>query len=144
MYVYIYICICMVITCSRVWINPVRLLTLLVVSQTGKMNISLSPFAPKNLVSRDRFGRSVPRQLLLILHTQAESGAYLTGFLPITAAVSIYLYRRPPSGHSRVYRVTQLRTDGVHCRESAGTGPAVLKVVPATGATFAEVSPWTN
>ena len=32
---------------------------------------------------------------------------------------------------------TQLRTDGVHCRESAGTGPVVLKVVPATGAAFA-------
>ena len=26
-----------------------------------------------------------------------------------------------PSGQSRVYRVTQLRTDGVHCRESSGT-----------------------
>ena len=26
-------------------------------------------------------------------------------------------------------------TDGVHCRESAGTGPVVLKVVPVTGAT---------
>ena len=34
------------------------------------------------------------------------------------------------SGQSRVYRVTQLRTDGVHCRESAGTGPVNLKVVP--------------
>ena len=33
-----------------------------------------------------------------------------------------------PSGQSRVYRVTQLRTDGVHCRESAGTGPVNLKV----------------
>ena len=31
--------------------------------------------------------------------------------------------RHTPSGQSRVYRVTQLRTDGVHCRESAGTGP---------------------
>ena len=35
-----------------------------------------------------------------------------------------------PSGQSQVYRVTQLRTDGVHCRESAGTGPVNLKVVP--------------
>ena len=35
-----------------------------------------------------------------------------------------------PWGQSRVYRVTQLRTDGVHCRESAGTGPVNLKVVP--------------
>ena len=43
---------------------------------------------------------------------------------------SIYLYRHTPSGQSRVYQVTQLRTDGVHCRPSAGTGPVVLKVVP--------------
>ena len=30
-----------------------------------------------------------------------------------------------------------MRTDGVHCRESAGTGPVNLKVVPVTGAAFA-------
>ena len=36
------------------------------------MNVSLSPFAPENLVSRERFGRPVPRQPAL--HTQAESG----------------------------------------------------------------------
>ena len=30
--------------------------------------------------------------------------------------------------------VTQLRPDGVHCRESAGTGPVILKAVPVTGA----------
>ena len=47
-----------------------------------------------------------------------------------------YLYRQPPSGEARVYQVTQLRTDGVHCRESAGTGPAALKVVPVTGVAF--------
>ena len=41
------------------------------------------------------------------------------------------------SGQSRVYRVTQLRTDGVHYRESAGTGPVVLKVISGTGAAFA-------
>ena len=42
----------------------------------------------------------------------------LTGFLPSSAAASIYLYknRHTPSGQSRVYWVTQLRTDdGVHC-----------------------------
>ena len=33
------------------------------------------------------------------------------------------LNRHTPSGQSRVDRVTQLRTDGVHYRESAGTGP---------------------
>ena len=40
------------------------------------MNISLSAFAPKNLVSRDGFGSSVPRQPAH-LYTQTESGAYL-------------------------------------------------------------------
>ena len=37
-----------------------------------------------------------------------------------------------PSGRSRVNRVPQMRTDGVHCRESAGTGPVVFKVVQVT------------
>ena len=36
----------------------------------------------------------------------------------MSAAVSIYIYHHTPSGQSRLYRVTQLRTDGVHCRES--------------------------
>ena len=40
------------------------------------MNITLSPYMPENLVSRDGFSRPVPRQPAH-LHTQAESGAYL-------------------------------------------------------------------
>ena len=45
------------------WINQVKLSILLVVSWTGKMNNSLPLlFAPEDLVSRDRFGRPVPRQ----------------------------------------------------------------------------------
>ena len=39
------------------------------------MNIPLSPYVPENLVSRDGFSRSVPRQPAH-LHTQAESDAY--------------------------------------------------------------------
>ena len=61
---------------ARVCINWVRLPILLVVSSTGKMNISLSAFAPKNLASRDGFGSPVPRQPAH-LYTRAESGAYL-------------------------------------------------------------------
>ena len=38
--------------------------------------------------------------------------------------------------------VTQLRIDGVHCQESAGTGPVNLKVVP-NGCCLGR-SPWTN
>ena len=48
------------IYCSKRSINRVRLPILLVVSRTGTMDISLSPFAPENLVSRDGFGRSLP------------------------------------------------------------------------------------
>ena len=36
----------------------------------------------------------------------------------MSAAVSIYVYHHTPPGQSRLYRVTQLRTDGVHCPES--------------------------
>ena len=53
---------CMVIHIARVRINRVRLPILLVVSWTGKLNISWSPFAPENLVSRDGFGSPVPYQ----------------------------------------------------------------------------------
>ena len=67
---------CMVTHVARLWIKPVRLPVLLVVSWTGKMNISLSAFVSENLVSRDGFGDPVPRQPAH-LHTLTESGAYL-------------------------------------------------------------------
>ena len=38
------------------------------------------------------------------------------------------------------HRVTQSRTDGVHCRESAGKGPVNLKVVAVTGAAILQVT----
>ena len=45
--------------------------------------------------------------------------------------VHLFIFNRhTPSGQSRLYRVTQLRTNGVHCRGSAGTGPVNLKKVP--------------
>ena len=62
----------------------------------------------------------------------------LAGRLPIPTAASIYVYRHTPSVQPRVYRVTQLRTDAVHCLEFTGTGPVVPKVVPVVvaGAAF--------
>ena len=73
-----------------------------------------NPFAPENLVSRDGFGRPVPRQPD---HspTQAEFIIVLThgvGFLPFSAAASIYLFIPPTaigsvpssSGHAIAYR----------------------------------------
>ena len=91
-------------------------------------NIPLSAFAPGNLVSRDGFGSPIPRQPAH-LHTQAESGAYRIPPEFRGGVHILILNRHTPSGQSRVNRVTQLRTDGVHCRGSAGTGPAYLKVV---------------
>ena len=121
---------CMVTHIARVWINRVRLPILQVVSRTGKITVFLFAFAPENLVSRDGFGSPVPRQPAH-LHTQAESGAYSRDSSRVPRRRPfIYLDRHTPSGQSRVYRVTQLRTDGVHCRESAGTGPVNLKVFP--------------
>ena len=106
------------------------------------MNISLSAFVPENLVSRDGFGSPVPRQPAH-LHTQAESAVLTYGIPPdATASIFILKNRQTPSGQARVYRVTQSRTDGVHCRESAGTELLVnLKVVPNE---CLGRSPWTN
>ena len=57
------------VVCS-IWINRVRLpISAARISLTGRMFFSLSPFAPENLTSQDRFGRP-SRVSLLILHTQ--------------------------------------------------------------------------
>ena len=82
-----------------------------------EINISLSAFAPANLVSRDGSGSSpVPRQSAY-LHTQAESG--FTYGIPPEFRGGVHLFiknHHTPSGQSRVHRVAQLRTDGVHCK----------------------------
>ena len=60
----------------------------------------------------------------------------LTHGIPPVFCYGVHTYRQPTTCQSRVYRVTQIRTDGVHCRESIGTGPEVLEVVPVMGAAF--------
>ena len=91
-------------------------------------------------------GSAVPSRVsLLFLHTQAESGAYLQDSSQVPRRrpfIDINRHTYAIMGQSRVYRVTQLRTDGVHCRESAGTGPVNLKVVP--NECCLGRSPWTN
>ena len=95
-----------------------------------KMNISLSALPPENLVSRDGFGSPIPRQPAH-LHPQAESGAYLLRDSTRAPRRRPFMYLKTAIRHRVKYRVTtQLRTDGVHGRESAGTGPVNLKVVP--------------
>ena len=101
----------MVTHTARVWINRVRLPILNVVSITAKNNISLSAFAPENLVSRDGFGSPVPRQPAH-LHTQAESSAYLRDSSRVPRRRP-FIYLKPPyaigpvpslSGHAITYR----------------------------------------
>ena len=63
------------------------------------MGFPVSPFAPENLVSRDRFDRPVLRQPAHSLHPglnhQSSICCLLTGLLPLSAAASIYLYQPP-------------------------------------------------
>ena len=59
-----------------------------------KINISLSAFAPENLVSRDRFGSPVTRQPAH-LQTQAESGAYLRDSSRVPRRRP-FIYFKPP------------------------------------------------
>ena len=96
---------------ERVKINWVRLPILLVVSGTGKINISLSTCAPENLVLRDGFGSPVPRQPAH-LHTQAESSAYLRDSSRVPRRRP-FIYFKPSyaigsvpnlSGHAIAYR----------------------------------------
>ena len=72
------------------------------------MNISLSPFAPEKLVSRDRFGRLVPRQLT---YSTLRLNLVLThhGIPPaFRAGVIVHIIYHPPlSGQSRVYQVSK-------------------------------------
>ena len=118
-----HVCMCMMTHIARVWIDRVRLPILLRVSSRGIMSISRSAFVPEDLVSRDGFGNPVPRQPAHI-YTQAESGAYLRDSSRVPRRRP-FIYLKP---QSRVYRVTQLRTDGVHCRWSPGTGPITWQV----------------
>ena len=91
--------------------------------------------------SRETCSASPSRVSLLILILRLN--LVLTGFSRVPRRRPfIYLNRHTPSGQYRVYRITQLRTDGVHCRESASTGPVNFKVVP--NECCLGRSPWTN
>ena len=103
--------------------------------------IPLSLYVPENLVSRDGFGGPISRQPGHV-HTQAESGAHLRDsfrfprWRPFTKPA--YVIGSVPSLSSHAI----LRTDGVHCRESAGAGPVNLNVVP--NECCLGRSPWTK
>ena len=124
----------MVTHIARVWTNRVRLPILHEVSLTENMNISLSTFAPENLVPRYVFGRPVPRQPAH-LHTQAESGAYLRDSFRVPRR-GLFIYLKPLyaigsvpslSGHAIVYRWRLLpRVRRHRASKSQGSSERVL------------------
>ena len=87
--------------------------------------------AMASYISHSVFNSSLRSRTNILLLLYAESGAFLRDSSRVPWRCSyIFLNRHTTlSGQSRVYRVTQLRTDGVHYRESIGTGPVNLKVV---------------
>ena len=105
--------------------NPAR-------GRTGKTIISLSPFAPENLVSREKFGRPVPRQPVHSPHLKVNL-VLPDGIHPAFRDGVPLLIWSTAIGPVPSCQVTQIRTNGVHCRQAAGAGPVVLNVVPVTG-----------
>ena len=89
-------------------------------------------------------GSAVPSRVSLLISV-LRLNLVLTHGIPPEFRGGVHLFvlnRHTPSGQSRVYGVTQLRTDGVHLRESTGTGPVNLKVVP--NECCLGRSPWTK
>ena len=98
------------------------------------------PRSRRRTWSRKTGSAASSRVGLLISILRLKSGAYSRNssrfprWCPHSS--NMILYRQSPSGQkSRInnWDNTQLRTDGVPCRESAGTGPAILKVGPSNG-----------
>ena len=101
----------------------------------GQLNIKIyiypCPHSRLRILSHET-GAAVPSHVSL-LFSILRLNSVLTYGIPPEFCGGVHLFiskRHTSSGQSRVYRVTQLRTDGVRCRESAGTGPLNLKVVP--------------
>ena len=103
-------------------------------NRENKTNISLSAFAPENLVTRDGFGRPVPRQPAHLL-TQVQSGAYLWDSSRVPRRRP-FMYLKPPyafgsvpslSGHVFAYRWRSLPRDRRHrASEPQGSSERVL------------------
>ena len=110
-------------------------------AEQGTNKSPLSPFAPENLVLRERLGRPVPHQPAHCPHPGLKYGAYSRGpLLPPAFHDGFHSKRQPPSGQSQaIGSGNHCVPMGVHCLESTGTGPVVLKVVRVTGAAFSGI-----
>ena len=93
-----------------------------------KLNLVLTYGIPPEFQT----GSAVPSRVSLLISI-LKLNLVLTYGIPPEFRGGVHLFilnRHTPSGQSRVCRITQLRTDGVHCRDYASTGPVNIKVVP--------------
>ena len=125
----------MVITNSRVWINRVRLPILPMVSSQENM-IFPCPRSRLRIWSLETGWTVSSRASLLILHTPAEYGAYSLDY-----SSRVHLFVIPSTAIGSVPSISRhaITYEGVHCRESTGTGQVVLKVVPVPGVAFSGI-----
>ena len=90
-------------------------------------SISPCPRSRLRIWSRE-MGSAIPSRVSLFISI-LRLNLVLTYGIPAEFRGGVHLLihnRHTSSGQSRVYRVTQLRTDGVHFRESAGTEPVYI------------------
>ena len=123
--------------------NIIRRLPCLNGLVANNLPLSLNPRSCVRIWSRET-GSGVPSRVSLLLSIP-RLNLVLTYRITPEFRGGVHLFvdnRHTPSGQSRFYRVTQLRTDGVHCRESVGTGPVNFKLVPNERCPGR--SPWTN
>ena len=103
-YMYVFMYVYMVITNSRVWINRVRLPSLLVICR--RSNLIIWSLETRSAVSS--------RVSLLVLHTQAKCGAYLRYFFcfprrrPFIYTINRHRVSPSLSRHSIAYRQRSL------------------------------------
>ena len=130
LYVCMYVCICMYVWSSHITeygstskvANPAR-------GQLNRENNIALSRACLRIWPRET-DSAVPCRVSLLISILRLNLVLTYGISPEFRGCVHLRNRHTPSGQSRVYGVTQSRTDGVHCRESAGTGPVNLKVVP--------------
>ena len=134
--------VCIVTHIARVWINRVSCQSC---TWSGEQGKSIFPCPRSRLRIWSRVtGSAVPSRVSLLIFI-LRLNLVLTYGIPPEFRGGVHLFiqnRHTPSGQSRVYRVTQMRTDGAYCRESASTEPVNLKVVP--NECCLGRSPWTN
>ena len=131
----------MIITSSSVWINRVRLPIRSWSAEQGNRMFPC-PRLHLRIWSRET-SSAVPSGVSLLIFSAPRLTLLVpTRGIPPTFQGDVhYLYYQPTSGQSRVFQVTQLCTDGVHYRESAGIGSVFVRVVPvSSGAAFPGIS----